>query len=295
MLPAVPPSIGADGDDAELLRVLLAADQGLHVHDEARGDQDRIDRLVGRRAVAAAAQKGDLDVVDVRGQHARPVMDLAVGEGARVLGEAVVGLRKARQQAVLQHGLRPADRLLRRLADEHQGPAPAVLEPDQGRRRPDPGGHVDVVAAGVGHEGRPAVPLGLDVRGVGQARLLLDRQGVELGAHHDHRPGPVAVDGDHAGPADVLGHLEAQRPHLAGEQRRGARLVHGELGVGVDVLVEGLQVRVVGVEPPVDRRLRGRDVERPGGRRGPQQGESGGRNQNLTHVETPPWKLALLP
>jgi hypothetical protein len=84
---------------------------------------------------------------------------------------------------------------------------------------------------------------------------------VELGAHHDDGAGAVVIDGDDAGLADVLGDLEAQAAHLAGQGGGRALLLEGQLRVAVDVLVQGLEVRVVARHLRLDRRLGGRNVE----------------------------------
>ena len=182
-------------------------------------------------------------------------------------GEAVGRLGKPGQQAIGQHRLGAADRLLRRLGDEDQGAAPAVLQRDQRLGRADPGRHVDVVPAAVGDEGRLAAILALLVRGVGQAGLFLHRQGVELGAHHDHRSGAVAIDGDDTGAADMLGHVEPIGAHLPGQHGGRSGLVEAELRVGVDVLVKRVQVRIARVQGAVDggllnRHVHGRDRPR---------------------------------
>ena len=88
-------------------------------------------------------------------------------------------------------------------------------------------------------------------------------------------PGAVPVERDDAGPADAFGHLVAQRPHLGGELGRRARLLEAELGMGVDVLVERVDVRVLGVEAAVDRGPGAGDIGGTGCTRQSQQGREG--------------------
>ena len=86
-----------------------------------------------------------------------------------------------------------------------------------------------------------------------QARLLRNRQRIELGAQHDGWSGAVLHDRDDAGLADAGRDVEAERLHARGELRRGLRLLESELGVLVQVLVERLDVRI----DRVDLRRRG--------------------------------------
>ena len=55
----------ADGDDAELCGILLAADHALHVDDEVAGHHHRIDGHVRPRAVAALADEDDRRLSEV--------------------------------------------------------------------------------------------------------------------------------------------------------------------------------------------------------------------------------------
>ena len=181
------------------------------------------------------------------------VADIAMGEGAVMQGEADIGLRKAREQAVGQHRLGAGDLFLGRLGDEHQRALPLVLQADQRLRRADPARHVDVVAAAMSDEVSRPFQICLVVAGIGQAGLFLHRQRVELGAHHDGRSSAVLVDRDQPGLADFLGDLEADRAHLGGELGGGLLLLEGDLGMGVDVLVERVELRVVALEGGLDR------------------------------------------
>ena len=82
---------------------------------------------------------------------------------------------KALVEVVGEHRLGPVDRLLRRLADEHQSSMPLGL-----RRRHRPGNanqhrYMNVVAAGVHHASLlPSGGMGHHVRGIKHARLFND-------------------------------------------------------------------------------------------------------------------------
>ena len=167
--------------------------------------------------------------------------------------KAVVRLGKAREQPVGDHRLGAPAAFLGRLPDEHQGAAPLVLqvEHDLGDRHPYR--HVDVVAAGMHHRRFFAAPDLRRLAGVGQPGLLRQRQGVEVGADHDRGAGPVLGDRHDAGPAHALGHLIAQRPHLGSELGRRPGFLEAEFGVGVDILVEGIDPGILRIEAAGDR------------------------------------------
>ncbi len=75
------------------------------------------------------------------------------------------------------------------------------------------------------------------LRGEVERGLLADGQGVNVGAQGESRPGSAGVeDAHHAGTADARMHLvKAQCAQVLGDQRRGARFLEAELGVGMDV------------------------------------------------------------
>ena len=77
----------------------------------------------------------------------------------------------------------------------------------------------------------------------------------------------ILQNADDAGAPDLLGHGEAGLAELLREDARGANLLHPELGVEVQVLVDRLQRRIIFVEQRrqarvgrghVGRRLRAR-------------------------------------
>ena len=240
--------------------------------------------------MGAAPQKAQLETVGIGGGDAGLVGHCPGGTWADVQPKTVVRLAETLEEIVRQHGLGAPHRLLGGLADEHHRAAPLRLQRDQRLGRPHPARHVDVVAAGVVDEGLPPFPDLLIDAGVGQAGLFLHGQGVKLGAHEDERPGAIAQDRDDAGLAHMLGHLKAQGAHLGGELGGGAHLLETDLGVLVDVLVEGVEARVFGVQNPVDRRLVGRSVAGRGhGRRRHQAKRRGARHRPLhsRHASSP--------
>ena len=81
---------------------------------------------------------------------------------------------------------------------------------------------------------------------------LDDRQGVHVGADQDGRSLAVLEDADDAVAADLLGHLEAEVFQLLGQAGRRFLLLVGQLRVGVELLVECLQIGQFAVDVPLD-------------------------------------------
>ncbi len=75
---------------------------------------------------------------------------------------------------------------------------------------------------------------------VRRAGLLPHRQGVQLAAEQDGGPAAVGQDAHHPGAADAAGDREPVAGQLLGHPLGGAVFLVGELGVAVQVLVEGL-------------------------------------------------------
>jgi len=99
---------------------------------------------------------------------------------------------------------------------------------------------VGVVAAGVHDRQGPALPLGRGLGGERQSGLLLDRQGVHVGAQGYDLAGLAALQHpDHAGAAHALADLEAQGAQFLGHQGRRADLLVPQLGMFVDVAPPG--------------------------------------------------------
>ncbi len=153
--------------------------------------------------------------------------------------------REAGEQAVVQDRQRPAAPLFGRLGEQHQRPVPRVPVFGHHPRGPAPGRHVDVVAARV-HDVR-GLPAGVGYDRLARERqpcLLLDRERVELGAQHHGRTVAVLQDGHDARAADARRHVVSQRGGPRRQQPGRARLLERQLGMAVQVDVQGFDVRV---------------------------------------------------
>ncbi|MCY1407584.1 hypothetical protein D9M71_228890 [compost metagenome] len=109
------------------------------------------------------------------------------------------------------------------------------------------------MAAGVHHRLRGVVQPGRDLGAlVGQARGLLDRQGIHVGAVHHHRTGAVAQDTDHPGGADGGLDLEALLLQGLGHQRGGFLLLESQFRVAVQLFEHLDHLRFVLFDQRVD-------------------------------------------
>ena len=183
-----------------------------------------------------------------------------------MLPEDHVWLGETVEQVVVDHPLRSRPQLLGWLEQRDEGPVPGVRRPRQQLRRARQPGDVHVVSAGV-HD-RNRVPVGVGAgggAGVREAGVLLDREGVHVGAQHDGGAVAVAEHPDDAGTADARAHLAAGPLELLGGLRRRALLLVRELGVGMKVAVQVFQGFDDRVEP-VEDRVCGWSVSRGGHR-----------------------------
>jgi hypothetical protein len=167
--------------------------------------------------------------------------------------QGVVRPREARVKPVAQHRARPRDNLLRRLRHEDDRAAPAILQRCEHARRADQAGHMKIVPAGV-HRRLVAAHQILDPRAArpGHAGLLLHGQSVHVAPHQHGRTRAVFQHPDHAGVADLLGHLDAEGAQLLRHQRGGLRLHERQLGVRVQLFVDRLERGVLGIHPGRD-------------------------------------------
>ena len=100
-----------------------------------------------------------------------------------------------------------------------------------------------VMAARVHHRDVVPVPVGGPLlAGIGKARFFPDRQRVHVGADQCRWPGAVDDDAGHAGTADIRRDLEPRGSELVSRQRRGAMLLLGQLGAGVQIAVQLFQI-----------------------------------------------------
>ncbi len=157
------------------------------------------------------------------------------------------GRAEALVEVIGEHGLGAVDGLFGGLADDHEGAVPELAVGGEGLRGAEEDGGVDVVSAGV-HDADllAGCVFGEDVRGVGDAGLFDDGEGVHVAAHEEGGAGAVFEDADDAEgvgavgvEADVVGDGVAGLAEGVGEQGRGLLLVVGELGVAVELLVGG--------------------------------------------------------
>ena len=143
---------GADGDDGGVLRVFLAADDGLQLGDEQGRQDDGVLALLGLGAVRADAADGDVHRSDAGLGRADGQPDLAGRQGVGVVqADDHVGPAEALVEVIGEHGPGPVHRLLRRLADEDQGPMPSRTIGGERAGDTDEDGRVHIVAAGVHH------------------------------------------------------------------------------------------------------------------------------------------------
>ena len=131
-----------------------------------------------------------------------------------------------------------------------------------------------VVPTGVHDPGRDAA-LGRSglLRGIGQSGLLDHRQPVHVCAQQHGRPIAVAHHRNHARPADLLGHLEAEIAHSRRQFRGSFVLFEAQFRIGMEIAIELHQARHVGCQIVAQRiglRRRGdkhRQCRKAGGNR----------------------------
>ncbi len=105
----------------------------------------------------------------------------------------------------------------------------------------------------MGHKSLSAVPNGLVVACIGKTGFFFHRQRVKFGAHHDGGTVTIPVDGYQAGLADLLGDLETERAHFGGQPGCGLHLLKGEFRMRMNLLVERIEIWVVGFDRFFDR------------------------------------------
>jgi hypothetical protein len=240
----------ADRDNRGFQWIVFAAHESLQGHDDAGGEDDRVLGILRRGAVAAEPLHVDVHRIDVGESKAGRNADYARGKhGGIMKGEQIIRLRKAREQPVVQHGLRAHDEFLAWLQDHDDGAGPLILHRGEAPARTEPCRHVRVMAAGVHHARvHPVERLGPHLRREGKAGLLGDRERVHVGADQQNGAWPILHHGDDAGLADMLGHLETELAHLGGKLGGGSHLLHRQLGVSVDVPVERHELRHVAAD-----------------------------------------------
>ena len=161
-------------------------------------------------------------------------------------GQRIVGGTETVVEPVLEHSLRSADTLFRRLHHEHQRARPIVLHRHQAPRSADHRSDMHIVPAGMHHRiGLAILP---DLRGGGgvvETGAFLHRKPVHIGAQHDQRAVAVAQHADHAGAANILRHRQSGGAQFGGHALGGICLEEGKLGVLVEVNEKVFEVGVV--------------------------------------------------
>ena len=132
------------------------------------------------------------------------------------------------QHALVDHHLRPAQRLLGGLEDEHGGPGEIGIG-GQIARRPQQHGGMAVMPAGV----HPPL-MRRDVRKV---VMFVHRQGVHIGAQGDDATGtaPAMQDADHAGLRPAGRDLQPEAAQLVRDEGRGQLLLIAQLRTRMDM------------------------------------------------------------
>src|SRR5262249_40485850 len=169
-----PPMDGANRDNGRVLWIVLAGNNGLPAQNGACGDHNRVHGQLGSGSMTAFAENRHIDRISVGGSVSRCETHLAGGGQSGIVNrENGVRLRKARVQAVCEHGGRAFDAFLGGLAYEQEGPVPLVFVLREQHRRADGDGHVQVVPAGVHHGNFDSlIVVGGDVAGVGQSSFF---------------------------------------------------------------------------------------------------------------------------
>ena len=210
----------------------------------------------------------------------------------------MVGFGEAGEQAVVQHRHGAKTDLFGGLGDHDQRTFPFGLAGRELAGCADPGGHVDVVAAGVHDAGFFARVCDIArFRGVGQPSFLDERKRVHVGADHEHWAGAVLHDGDKTvtanavfdlavfalsarlgpGVAHTRGDGEAETLHLGGKYGGGFDFLKRQFGIGVEVFVNLAEGFAFGAEG----RLGGRGSRGAGGEESGAEGEEGVLHRGL--------------
>jgi len=151
---------------------------------------------------------------------------------------------KARIIPIGDHAAGAPAHVLARLKDHQYGARPCVAVLGQHAGGTHQPGHVQVMATGMGHTHLSTVLIGsTHGAGIGQARVLSHGQRIHVGAQHHGSAGAIAQHSHDTGDADVSRNLIAERLQVVCRDARGAHLLHGKLGMLVQILVNAFQLR----------------------------------------------------
>ncbi len=218
-----------EADHGGIGRVDAAADDGVHVGDDLRRDQDRVDGLMRVRAVAALPLHADVDPID-GGHHRAPVEpDMARRQGRPVVQREHPLSGKALEQAVLDHFARTSVAFLTGLEVQvHRAIETARL--GQVPRCAEQHGAMPVVPTAV-HAARYA-------RAVRRIAQLGDGQRVHVGPKpHGGTTGlGFAIDHRHdTGSAYAGVGGQPQSPKVSGDLRGCPVLLEPQFGMAVEI------------------------------------------------------------
>ncbi len=218
-----------------------------------RREDDRVDRAVRPGAMSPLAADDDRHRRRA-GQHGTGIVLDRPGRlvGGAMEGQGEVGPGESRIEPVREHRAGTPDGLLGGLGDQEHGPRPSIPVIGQPSRGADETRHVHVVAAGVHHaDGASRLVGGLLLAGIGEARLLGDGQRIHVGPDQDDGPRPVLEDSDHADLSDPRGDFRPRLRQLGGDPPGGLVLLERQLGVGMEMLVEGIELVDVRGDPGI--------------------------------------------
>ena len=219
----------ADGDDHRLRRCNFAARNRLEQRYKLGGSDDRIDRFLGHRAVAAAADQLDVETIGGRKESAVADSDLAGVEPAvEMEREGAVDVRVF-ERPVRDHLLVAGEAFFARLKTEDKHARdlfPAAVEL---ARRSQQHRHVSIVAARV-HDARFR-------RAIRRVVELFDRKRVHIGAQQ--RCGPILAASQRREYARLsnggTNFVKSKAAQLALDEGRRLTLLHRELRLRVKV------------------------------------------------------------
>lgn len=165
----------ADGNDREVRRRDLAADDALQTHDNQRSKERWVDCILRARTVCGLAMQRDGDRVARRQNRPRRGHYRAQTTRQNMLAQAHVRGRDLVGQAVVDHIAGTGGDFLRRLEQCNKGAVPRIAAFVEDRAQSHQGGGVHVMATRMHHS--------IVLRGIGQAGGLLHRERIEIGAH----------------------------------------------------------------------------------------------------------------
>ena len=217
---------GPDGHHYRLRGGGPAAGDGLEGGDQLAPSHDDIAAQVGLSPVGPFPAEGESKGVGGGAdgpltQRHRPRGDAALHVAAE--DRVHMGILHA---ALGNHPRPAAVALLVRLEEELHRPGQGLPPPLEKLRRSQQGGHMEVVAAGVHH---PRI-----LRGVGQSRLFLDRQGIHVRPEAQTFPRQCPPDHPHNPGAGHRDGRDAQQLQLSTNQRRSSPLLVPQFRVAVN-------------------------------------------------------------